>query len=657
MPVVVTSTSRFVRTCKQMNGTRDRRGMPRRGAAIALLLLLGTSFGVTIACWGGALQLSSQFSNGFSINLQTIPTSDGYSYQMYEIVPGSVVASPAGSIPCILVIHGLGGSKELMLQHALSIAANGYVVLVPDTRGQNSHTGPFSFGVDDVTDLRELITWIETATHLPMVNKSSIGVFGHSMGALLALLLAAQEPRVSCTVEASGPSNMTRVLETEWFRISLIGSPVDIDDPIEVGRRTPLTYCNATNPRNLMIVHGRNDTSVLFDHALDLNASVNPLGSRSDFRFLSYDSGHDLGDPSPMNASRTCFTDAIANAVLWYDVHLKHDASKTYDDVVLFERAGLASEMNQAYQAMYIVLLVTIVFLFFVIVLVLQFSFQKAGLIVSKGTDGTEPHASPALPVNGDAFAKQVRRQLVYMAVYIATFAITGMVVLSSPVSLVLKTIIFPIIPLVPVALVKAKGERSSGWFADLGLSGMQTIISVASAFITFAIYMGLYNAFTVQVYSRMTVIPYVLQGATGIVLPALFWYILPGLVALLLVDTTYFQEVFTILLARVKQTKPRAVLGHWFVRALLVSVIVGGIHTLGTVLFNALLPDYDLRLIGSLQFMFKELLAILSFGIITGFVLMALVATRFTKNLPGAAVIVGLILSLLYITVVPRIF
>ena len=54
---------------------------------------------------------------------------------------------------------------------------------------------------------------------------------------------------------------------------------------------------------------------------------------------------------------------------------------------------------------------------------------------------------------------------------------------------------------------------------------------------------------------------------------------------------------------------------------------------------------------------MFKELLAIISFGIITGFVFMTLVATRFTKSLPGAAVVLVLVLSFVHVTVVPRIF
>lgn len=640
-----------------MSETSDRASMPRPRVAILVAVLLGTSFGVTLACWGTASQLSNEYTSGFSINLRTMPTFDGYTYQMYEIVPDNVQSAPAGTVPCVLFIHGLGGSKELMLPQALVVAANGYVVLVPDTRGQNSHTGPFSFGVDDVTDLQGLITWVQSSTHLPMVNKTAIGVFGHSMGALLAMLLAAKDSRVQCTVEASGPSNMSRVLASEWFRISLIGSPVDINNASEIARRTPLTYCTPVNPKNFMIIHGLRDTSVPFDHSTDLNRTVNPLVNRTDFKYLIYDSNHDLSHPSPANASRTCFEDALVNATLWYDKYLRHDTSRTGEQVLLFERDAIGVSMNDAYKAMYIALLVTTVLLFFTIGLFLQITWDKLAARSLKKGNARKNVSTPPLKLVQLNASRALLRQLAYAGVYIASFVIVGLVSLVSPVSLVLKTIIFPILPLVPVALIKARGERASSWYAELGLSGKQTIIAVGSAFATFGLYIGLYNLLTTRVYSRMTVVPYVFQGATGIFLPALFWYILPGIVALLLVDSTYFQELYAQLVALIKPAKLKSFFDHWLMKAFLLALLVGGIHTCGTVLFNIGLPDYDLRTIGSLQFMFKELLAILSIGIIAGFVLMTLLATRFTKNLPGAAIVLGLILSLVYVTVVPRIF
>nr|MDO8109039.1 alpha/beta fold hydrolase [Candidatus Sigynarchaeota archaeon] len=625
--------------------------------AIAILVMLGVSFGGTMVLWSVATRQSNLYSSGFSISLRTLPTFDGYSYQMFEIVPDSVHNASAGSVPFVLYIHGLGSSKELELPRALSIAANGYVVFVPDTRGQNSHTGPFSFGVDDVTDLRDLITWVQGSTHLPIVNKTSVGVFGHSMGALLTLLLAAQDSRVNCTVEASGPVNMTRVLQAEWFRISLIGSPVDINDPYEVARRTPLTYCTPTNPRNLLIAHGTQDTSVPFEHSQDLNASVNPTGTRSDFSYLIYNSGHSLDDPYPGNASRTCFEDLMARSVLWYNKYLKNDTSVPYDAVEVVQRDDIARSMNQTYDAMYIALLITIIFSFFTLVLGIGLIWEKTGNRLSRGTKKMEPATQVVSSALILPTRKAVARQLVYIGIYIVSFAITGIIFVSSPVSLILKTIIFPILPVIPVALIKIKGERDASYYRELGLTGKQTVISVCAAFIAFGMYIGLYDLLTTRVYSRIQVIQYVLQGTTGMALPVLFWYILPGIVALLLVDTTYFQVIYTQLTAAVRPRKIKIVLNQWLVKALLLALIVGVIHTCGTLLFNAPLPDYDLRTIGSLQFMFKELLAILSIGVIAGFVFVALLVTRFTKNLPGAAVVVGLILSLVYVTAVPRIF
>ena len=126
-------------------------------------------------------------------------------------------ASPSHPVPGILVVHGFGGSKELMISFGIELARRDFIVLTIDAEGHgNSDPGSTSEGVDAVEFL------------LDMPEVEGIGVIGHSMGAGI-ILEAVRDPSldVNATVLiGGGPSGSS------------------------------LTWMNTSIPRNLLVAVG-----------------------------------------------------------------------------------------------------------------------------------------------------------------------------------------------------------------------------------------------------------------------------------------------------------------------------------------------------------------------------------------------------------------
>jgi esterase/lipase len=104
--------------------------------------------------------------------------SDGVpiAYDLYE--PDG--AAPAGGWPGIIVLHGLGGSKDDMGAVADAFVSHGYAVLAYTARGHGSSGGEAGFaGPDDVSTERAMFDYLRG---LPEVSDTQIGAWGISYG-------------------------------------------------------------------------------------------------------------------------------------------------------------------------------------------------------------------------------------------------------------------------------------------------------------------------------------------------------------------------------------------------------------------------------------------------------------------------------------------
>lgn len=108
----------------------------------------------------------------------TVAMDDGVqlAYDLYT----PATPAPAGGWPAVVVMHGLGGSKDSMAQIAQFFQAHGYAALAFSVRGQGTSTGDFSLvSPRDVQDMQAMVSWLESQ---PGVSRTQAGCFGISLG-------------------------------------------------------------------------------------------------------------------------------------------------------------------------------------------------------------------------------------------------------------------------------------------------------------------------------------------------------------------------------------------------------------------------------------------------------------------------------------------
>ena len=87
--------------------------------------------------------------------------------------------APAAGWPAVVVMHGLGGSKDSMAQIAQVFRSGGYAALAFSVRGQGTSTGDFELAsARDVADMQAMVRWLKAQ---PGVG-ARVGCFGISLG-------------------------------------------------------------------------------------------------------------------------------------------------------------------------------------------------------------------------------------------------------------------------------------------------------------------------------------------------------------------------------------------------------------------------------------------------------------------------------------------
>lgn len=152
---------------------------------------------------------------GLAFEELTIP-SGGIDLPAWWIPAGDGAPGPA-----VLLIHGWESARDRTLPNALILNAIGMHVLTLDVRGHGANPPeelPLTageFGEDALAGVHTL---------LARPDVTAVGILGHSMGAIGALLAAAAEPRVAAVVAASTPADPYR-LTRQTFRLANLPLP------------------------------------------------------------------------------------------------------------------------------------------------------------------------------------------------------------------------------------------------------------------------------------------------------------------------------------------------------------------------------------------------------------------------------------------------
>jgi pimeloyl-ACP methyl ester carboxylesterase len=130
--------------------------------------------------------------------------------------------------PAVLLVHGWESSRDRTLPNALLLNAIDIHVLTLDIRGHGENPPeelPLTageFGGDALAGVQAL---------LAREDVTAVGILGHSMGGIGALLAAAAEPRVRGVVAASTPADPYR-LTRQTFRLAKLPLPGPLAYPL-----------------------------------------------------------------------------------------------------------------------------------------------------------------------------------------------------------------------------------------------------------------------------------------------------------------------------------------------------------------------------------------------------------------------------------------
>jgi len=192
--------------------------------------------------------------------------------------------------PGVALIHGWDSARDRMLGNIEFLHAAGFHCLTFDVRGHGANPAealPISggeFGADGGAAFATLVDRPEVTVG---------GLFGHSMGAVGAILAAAADPRVTALVSSSAPSDPRRLV-AETFRLAHLPLPAPVAAPLSW-----LTSREFVRPRGhrvdevsaesaigrfhgpILLVHGEHDQVIPVGHAERLRSAA--MAGRSEF--------------------------------------------------------------------------------------------------------------------------------------------------------------------------------------------------------------------------------------------------------------------------------------------------------------------------------------------------------------------------------------
>ena len=187
--------------------------------------------------------------------------------------------------PAIIMVHGNGYSRDDPTIGTLDIGAQlvqiGYNVLMFDLRGYGESDGStVGGGYLEKRDLEGAVAYVKSR------GFERIGVIGFSLGAVTALLAAAEDQDINAVVSDSSFADLNDLMKPE-FEKRTKGAPLIFLRPIlfmikvlygvDFAAIRPVAVVSEISPRPILFIHGSLDATIPVSHASRLfEAAQNP---------------------------------------------------------------------------------------------------------------------------------------------------------------------------------------------------------------------------------------------------------------------------------------------------------------------------------------------------------------------------------------------
>jgi dipeptidyl aminopeptidase/acylaminoacyl peptidase len=120
--------------------------------------------------------------------------------------------------PTVVVLHGVKKNRTDVIRTALLLRRVGYNVLVFDGRGHGNSGGRYvTYGFYERRDVEAALDWLVTEKK---IDKQRVGLAGESMGAAIALQVAAANPWIRAVWADSPFASLRRVAEEYVRRVT-----------------------------------------------------------------------------------------------------------------------------------------------------------------------------------------------------------------------------------------------------------------------------------------------------------------------------------------------------------------------------------------------------------------------------------------------------
>jgi dipeptidyl aminopeptidase/acylaminoacyl peptidase len=212
--------------------------------------------------------------------------SDGLKIKGFLVTP-----KKEGNYP--VIIFNRGGSFDfgaldlsLVSYWMGKLAAQGYVVIGSQYRGNAGSEGKEEFGGDDVNDVLNLIPLID---ELAYADSNRIGMYGWSRGGMMTYLALPKSNRIKAAIVGGAVADF-RLLEADrpGF-IDYIPDTENIEEALD--QRSPVLWANKfskTTP--ILLLHGNSDWRVKSEHSLKMALEFEKY--RIPYRLIIYEGGN-----------------------------------------------------------------------------------------------------------------------------------------------------------------------------------------------------------------------------------------------------------------------------------------------------------------------------------------------------------------------------
>ena len=205
----------------------------------------------------------------------TLKTAEGLNLSCW-FLPG-----PRDARGTVIYLHGVSECKIVGLPAAQWLHDRGYHVFIYDSRRHGNSEGSFcTYGFYEKHDTSTVINYLQSRSDLRL---GRIGLFGSSMGAAIALQVAALDQRVSAVVAESGFATLRSVFDD--YQKRMIKLPWHYLRNIVIRRSERLAHfkANAVSPLEavreiripVFIVHGTADNLIDFRYSVMVYEQAN----------------------------------------------------------------------------------------------------------------------------------------------------------------------------------------------------------------------------------------------------------------------------------------------------------------------------------------------------------------------------------------------